>query len=69
MTRNKLTILFIKLCWTAYVVTAIHRKDMFPYGPLSGDLTLQEGDDETAKVVLTRPMSFYEASFSNLYVS
>ncbi|XP_063040721.1 nidogen-2 isoform X2 [Engraulis encrasicolus] len=69
MTRNKLTILFIKLCWTAYVVTAIHRKDMFPYGPLSGDLTLQEGDDETAKVVLTRPMSFYEASFSNLYVA
>lgn len=64
------TVLFVKLCWTVYVVTGIHRKDIFPYGPVSGDLTLQEGDDETSKViVLTRPMRFYEASFSSLYVS
>ncbi|XP_076151725.1 nidogen-2 [Alosa pseudoharengus] len=70
MTRNKFTILFIQLCWTVYVVTGIHRKDIFPYGTLSGDLTLQEGDDETSKViVLTRPMRFYEASFSSLYVA
>ena len=70
MTRNKFTILFIKLCWIVYVVKGIHRKDILPYGPLSGDLTLQEGDDETSKViVLTRPMHFYEASFPNLYVS
>ncbi|XP_031435765.1 nidogen-2 isoform X1 [Clupea harengus] len=70
MTRNKFTILFIKLCWIVYVVKGIHRKDILPYGPLSGDLTLQEGDDETSKViVLTRPMHFYEASFPNLYVA
>uniref|UniRef100_A0AAY4AKV7 Nidogen-2 n=1 Tax=Denticeps clupeoides TaxID=299321 RepID=A0AAY4AKV7_9TELE len=44
--------------------------DVFPYGTLHGDAALQEGDDETSKVlVLTKPMYFYEASFRNLYVA
>ncbi|KAI1895278.1 hypothetical protein AGOR_G00104650 [Albula goreensis] len=66
----KLTILFLKLSWTVYFVTAIRRKDIFPYGPVSGDLILQEGDDETSKALeLRQSMFFYEAQFSDLYVA
>uniref|UniRef100_A0A671M3A8 Nidogen-2-like n=1 Tax=Sinocyclocheilus anshuiensis TaxID=1608454 RepID=A0A671M3A8_9TELE len=50
--------------------TAIHRHDIYPYGMFYGDVTLQEGDDETSKVItLTKAMYFYEASFNNLYVA
>ncbi|KAG7466181.1 hypothetical protein MATL_G00162000 [Megalops atlanticus] len=66
----KLTILFLKLSWTFHFVTAIQRKDIFPYGPGNGDLILQEGDDETSKpLALKKPMFFYEAQFSGLYVA
>ncbi|KAJ8411886.1 hypothetical protein AAFF_G00155240 [Aldrovandia affinis] len=66
----KLIILFLKLSWTVYFVTAIQRKDLFPYGPVSGDFILQEGDDETSKALeLKKPMFFYEAQFSDLYVA
>ncbi|XP_061112945.1 nidogen-2 [Conger conger] len=66
----KLTILFLKLSWTVYFVTAIQRKDIFPYGPVNGDLILQEGDDETSEALeLKKPMLFYEAQFTDLYVA
>lgn len=60
------------LCWSCSVcvVTAIQRDDMFPYGTLSGDLILAEGDDETSKVLsLPKPLYFYDTHFSQLYVS
>ncbi|XP_041834846.1 nidogen-2 isoform X3 [Melanotaenia boesemani] len=60
------------LCWSCSlcVVTAIHRPDMFPYGTLSGDFILAEGDDETSKVLsLPKPLYFYDSSFSQLYVA
>ncbi|KAK1793128.1 hypothetical protein P4O66_011534, partial [Electrophorus voltai] len=67
---NKLAVFFLKLSWIVYYVTAIQRKNLFPYGTVNGDLRLQEGDDETSKVMtLTKPMHFYETSFSNLYVA
>lgn len=52
------------------VVSAIQRADLFPYGSLSGDLILAEGDDETSKVLsLPRPFYFFDSPFSQLYVS
>uniref|UniRef100_A0A8C7RS93 Nidogen 2 n=1 Tax=Oncorhynchus mykiss TaxID=8022 RepID=A0A8C7RS93_ONCMY len=49
---------------------AASRKYIFPYGTLSGDLTLQKGDDETSKVLaLKRPLYFYESQFNELYVA
>lgn len=43
---------------------------MFPYGTLSGDLILAEGDDETSRVLsLPKPLYFYDTLFSQLYVS
>lgn len=60
------------LCWScsAPAVTAIQRADLFPYGALSGDFILAEGDDETSRVLsLPRPMYFYDSLFSQLYVS
>lgn len=60
------------LCWScsACVVTAIQRADLFPYGPLSGDSILAEGDDETSRVLsLPKPLYFYDSLFSQLYVS
>lgn len=52
------------------VVTAIQRADLFPYGTLSGDLILAEGDDETSRVLsLPRPLYFYDSFFDKLYVS
>ncbi|XP_055019138.1 nidogen-2 [Boleophthalmus pectinirostris] len=57
-------------CGSLRVVTGIHRTDMFPYGSLSGDLILAEGDDETSKVLtLPRPLYFYDTSFPQLYVA
>uniref|UniRef100_A0A673BJ85 Nidogen 2a (osteonidogen) n=1 Tax=Sphaeramia orbicularis TaxID=375764 RepID=A0A673BJ85_9TELE len=50
--------------------TAIQRSDMFPYGTLSGDLILAEGDDETSRVLsLPKPLYFYDSSFTQLYVA
>ncbi len=70
MTWDKLAVFFLQLSWTVQHVTAIHRHDIYPYGMFYGDVALQEGDDETSKVItLTKPMYFYEASFNNLYVS
>ncbi|XP_073725328.1 nidogen-2 isoform X1 [Misgurnus anguillicaudatus] len=70
MTWDKIAVFFLKLSWTLYHVTAIERQDMYPYGLFYGDVTLQEGDDETSKVIyLTKPMYFYESSFDNLYVA
>ncbi|XP_076848526.1 nidogen-2 isoform X2 [Brachyhypopomus gauderio] len=67
---HKLGVFFIGVSWTVIYVTAIQRKDLFPYGTLNGDLRLQDGDDETSKVMtLRKPMYFYETSFSNLYVA
>ncbi|XP_049425858.1 nidogen-2 isoform X11 [Epinephelus fuscoguttatus] len=60
------------LCWSCSVcvVTAIQRADMFPYGTLSGDLILAEGDDETSRVLsLPKPLYFYDTLFSQLYVA
>ncbi|XP_068447054.1 nidogen-2 [Clinocottus analis] len=60
------------LCWSCGVcaVSAIRRADMFPYGALSGDQILAEGDDETSKVLLLpRPLNFYDSRYSQLYVA
>ncbi|XP_041821737.1 nidogen-2 [Chelmon rostratus] len=60
------------LCWSCSVcvVAAIQRADMFPYGTLSGDFILAEGDDETSRVLsLPRPLYFYDSLFSQLYVA
>ncbi|XP_020356393.1 nidogen-2 isoform X1 [Oncorhynchus kisutch] len=70
MAMGKLMIFLLQLSWTVHLVTAIQRKYIFPYGTLSGDLTLQEGDDETSKVLaLKRPLYFYESQFNELYVA
>ncbi|TMS11601.1 Nidogen-2 [Larimichthys crocea] len=43
---------------------------MFPYGTLSGDLILAEGDDETSRVLsLPKPLYFYASHFTQLYVA
>ena len=58
------------LLWLGCSVTAIQRADLFSYGPLSGDLVLAEGDDETSRVLsLPRSLYFYDSLFSQLYVS
>ncbi|XP_038573163.1 nidogen-2 isoform X17 [Micropterus salmoides] len=60
------------LCWSCSVrvVAAIQRLDMFPYGTLSGDHILAEGDDETSRVLsLPKPLYFYGSHFSQLYVA
>ncbi|KAK7142628.1 hypothetical protein R3I94_012093 [Phoxinus phoxinus] len=70
MTWGKTTLFFLQLFWTVHHVTAVHRHDIYPYGMFYGDVTLQEGDDETSEVItLTKPMYFYEASFNILYVA
>uniref|UniRef100_A0A8C1XQE2 Nidogen 2a (osteonidogen) n=1 Tax=Cyprinus carpio TaxID=7962 RepID=A0A8C1XQE2_CYPCA len=70
MTWDKIALFFLQLSWTVQHVTAIHRHDIYPYGMFYGDVTLQEGDDETSEVTtLTKPMYFYETSFTNLYVA
>ncbi|XP_070786559.1 nidogen-2 [Enoplosus armatus] len=60
------------LCWSCSVcvVAAIQRADVFPYGTLSGDFILAEGDDETSRVLpLPKPLYFYDSLFSHLYVA
>ncbi|RXM95852.1 Nidogen-1 [Acipenser ruthenus] len=67
---DKATVFLLKLSWTFCLVSAIARRDLFPYGPHSGDSALPEGDDETSEVLtLKRPLYFYETKFSELYVN
>ncbi|KAK1158759.1 nidogen-2-like [Acipenser oxyrinchus oxyrinchus] len=66
---DKAAVFLLKLSWTFCLVSAIARRDLFPYGPHSGDSALPEGDDETSEVLnLKRPLYFYETKFSELYV-
>ncbi|XP_078418707.1 uncharacterized protein nid2a isoform X5 [Cetorhinus maximus] len=59
----------LKLHWILNLVSAIQREELFPFGPHTQDITLQQGDDETSQVVkLKRPLVFYDTQFSNLYV-
>uniref|UniRef100_A0A673G1F2 Nidogen 2a (osteonidogen) n=1 Tax=Sinocyclocheilus rhinocerous TaxID=307959 RepID=A0A673G1F2_9TELE len=52
------------------LLKAKRQHDIYPYGMFYGDVTLQKGDDETSEVTtLTKPMYFYETSFTNLYVA
>lgn len=49
---------------------ALQPDELFPYGQSLGDQLLQEGDDESsAAVKLALPLRFYDAQFSDLYVS
>lgn len=58
------------LCWSCGLVGAVHRGDLVPFGPASGDLVLPEGDDETSKVLnLPKTLYFYDSAVSQLYVS
>lgn len=57
-------------CCGVCLVTAIQKADLFPYGPLSGDFILAEGDDETSRVLsLPKRLYFYDSHFTQLYVS
>ncbi|XP_067847730.1 nidogen-2 [Heptranchias perlo] len=67
--QGKGFVLLLKLHCILSLVSAIQREDLFPFGPHTQDLTLQEGDDETSQVVkLKRPLVFYDTQFNNLYV-
>nr|XP_023658539.1 nidogen-2-like isoform X1 [Paramormyrops kingsleyae] len=68
--RDNLGILFFQFFCTVCFVNAVDRNNIFPFGTVSGDLTLPEGDDEVSEALkLKRPMYFYETQFSELYVA
>ncbi|XP_044515876.1 LOW QUALITY PROTEIN: nidogen-2 [Gracilinanus agilis] len=65
----QLLLLLFHLQWILPSASALHLQDLFPYGEAWGDQFLQEGDDETSALVkLKKPLRFYEAQFSSLYV-
>ncbi|XP_061693207.1 nidogen-2 isoform X2 [Syngnathoides biaculeatus] len=65
-----LPVYLVSLCCSLCAVAAIQRAQMFPFGLLSGDSLLEEGDDETSKVLsLPKPFYFYDTPFSQLYVA
>ncbi|XP_060736413.1 nidogen-2 isoform X1 [Tachysurus vachellii] len=67
---KKAAVFLLQLSVMSHHVSALQRGELFPYGPHNGDLILQEGDDETSQVItLTKPMRFYDTSFSKLYVA
>ncbi|XP_048455802.1 uncharacterized protein nid2a isoform X1 [Rhincodon typus] len=67
--QGKVFTSLFKLHWFLSLVSAIEREELFPFGPRTQDLTLQQGDDETSQVVqLKRPFVFYDTQFSQLYV-
>ncbi|XP_072485813.1 nidogen-2 [Notamacropus eugenii] len=66
---RQLLLLLFHLHWLLPWTSALHPQDLFPYGEAWGDQFLREGDDETSALVkLKRPLRFYEAQFSSLYV-
>uniref|UniRef100_A0A3P9NKU8 Nidogen 2 n=1 Tax=Poecilia reticulata TaxID=8081 RepID=A0A3P9NKU8_POERE len=72
MDRGAMLTAALLCCWscTVCVVTAIRRTDLFPFGDLTGDLILPEGDDETSRALtLPRPFYFFDSPFSQLYVA
>lgn len=51
-------------------VGALRPDELFPYGESQGDQLLPQGDDESSAAVrLAIPLRFYDAQFSDLYVS
>uniref|UniRef100_UPI00398F2778 uncharacterized protein nid2a isoform X2 n=1 Tax=Pristiophorus japonicus TaxID=55135 RepID=UPI00398F2778 len=67
--QEKCFFLLLKLHCILSFVSAIQREELFPFGPHTGDRTLQDGDDESSPIInLKRPLVFYDTSFSNLYV-
>ncbi|XP_077370479.1 uncharacterized protein nid2a [Festucalex cinctus] len=67
---QRVPVYLVGLCCSMFVVAAIQRAQMFPYGMLSGDSLLEEGDDETSKVLsLPKPFYFYDTHFYQLYVA
>ncbi|KAK3563522.1 hypothetical protein QTP86_030392 [Hemibagrus guttatus] len=67
---KKAAAFLIQLSYISQHVSALQRAELFPYGPHNGDLTLQEGDDETSQVIaLSKPMRFYDTTFNKLYVA
>ncbi|XP_047211324.1 nidogen-2 isoform X2 [Girardinichthys multiradiatus] len=72
MDRGAMLTAALLCCWSCsvFVVSAIRRTDLFPYGISQGDLILPEGDDETSRALtLPRPLYFFDSSFSQLYVA
>ncbi|XP_060789628.1 nidogen-2 isoform X2 [Neoarius graeffei] len=67
---KKAAVFLLQLSYISHHVSSIQRDELLPYGTLNGDLTLQEGDDETSKVItLSKPMHFYDTAFYKLYVA
>ncbi|XP_047677663.1 nidogen-2 isoform X3 [Tachysurus fulvidraco] len=67
---KKAAVFLLQLSVMSHHVSALQRRELFPNGPHSGDMILQEGDDETSQVItLSKPMYFYDTSFSKLYVA
>ncbi|XP_054619388.1 nidogen-2 [Dunckerocampus dactyliophorus] len=63
-----LPVYLVSLCFS--VAAALQRAHMFPYGVPTGDSLLEEGDDETSKVLsLPKAFYFYDTPFSQLYVA
>jgi len=53
-----------------HCITAIDRRQLFPFGAPQGDDRLDVGDDiSSSEVQLTTPIVFYDDYFSSLYVS
>ncbi|XP_066550833.1 nidogen-2 isoform X1 [Amia ocellicauda] len=66
----QVTALLLGAACSVCAVAALHRRDLFPHGPQRGDLTLQQGDDETSAVLrLRQPLYFYDTKYSDLYVA
>ncbi|KAL1763778.1 nidogen-2, partial [Sigmodon hispidus] len=60
------SLLLLLLSW----VGALRPDELFPFGESRGDQLLPEGDDESsAAVKLAVPLRFYDAQFSDLYIS
>jgi len=51
-------------------ITAIDRRQLFPFGAAQGDTRMEVGDDlSSSEVQLRTPIVFYDDLYSSLYVS
>uniref|UniRef100_A0A0B7B8A8 Nidogen n=1 Tax=Arion vulgaris TaxID=1028688 RepID=A0A0B7B8A8_9EUPU len=68
--RLKSSLLLMMVLGSAAWVDAVSHNQLYPFGPLRGDLTLGPGDDSSSnEIILQETVAFYSASYRAIYVN
>ncbi|XP_064804130.1 nidogen-1-like [Oncorhynchus masou masou] len=53
----------------AFAVNGLSKRDMFDYGEQAGDQLLEQGTDQTQKLILNQSMFFFDGTYDTVYIN